>query len=96
VLISISFISFLGLGHVGGSAGLSGGFELGVTGGEDGFSPSFELVQRGEVADGAVQADRVVMADIIDHVIADIGLSPGVVRSWTSPFKMDTKLLTNV
>ncbi len=47
--------------------GLSSGFELGVTGGEDLFGSSLELIIRGEVADGAVPADGVVVADIIGH-----------------------------
>lgn len=65
--ISMRSISLVGLGNRRGSSRLPGRFELGVAGGQDLLGSSFELVLGRDVANRAVQANRVVMLDIFRH-----------------------------
>lgn len=65
--ISVRCVSLVGLGHGGRSSHLPGRFEFGVAGGEDLLGASLQLVLGRDVADRTVQANGIVVLDIVRH-----------------------------
>lgn len=65
----------------------AGGVQFAIALGEDGSVASFEFVLGGDIADGAVQADGVVVVHVIGHNASRIFQGQGYVDADTTTFQ---------